>query len=121
MRKIPKPVPLILDLWSLGHSASDIAARVGLPNGKHVTRIVHDARLIGDPRAVLHKHPRTERLIGRPGRTGIIARRRSKIDGIEVVPAIDTRMKCEAKAATDVTQSSTDFSSRHRYYRHYHH
>jgi hypothetical protein len=27
----------------------------------------------------------------------------------------------KAKAATDVTQSSTDFSSRHRYYRHYHH
>jgi hypothetical protein len=105
VRKIPKPVPLILDLWSLGHSASDIAARVGLPNGKHVTRIVHDARLIGDPRAVLHMHPRTERLIGRPGRTGIIARRRSKIDGIEVVPAIDTRMKCDdcgsARAADD--------------------
>jgi len=98
MRKIPKPVPLILDLWSLGHSASDIAARVGLPNGKHVTRIVHDARLIGDPRAVLHKHPRTERLIGRPGRTGIIARRRSKIDGIEVVPAIDSG---SARAADD--------------------
>jgi hypothetical protein len=34
MRKIPKPVPLILDLWSLGHSASDIAARVDRKNGR---------------------------------------------------------------------------------------
>jgi hypothetical protein len=33
--------------------------------------------------------------------------------------AADNTVK--AKAATDVTQSSTDFSSRHRYYRHYGH
>ena len=33
--------------------------------------------------------------------------------------AADNTVK--AKAATDVTQSSTDFSSRHRHYRRYHH
>jgi hypothetical protein len=91
MKKEPKPVPLILDLWSLGHSASDIAERVGLPNGKHVTRIIADARSIGDPRAVLHKHPSNDRLIGRPGRSGTIARKRVKIGGLEVVPAIVRR------------------------------
>lgn len=61
------PIPLVLDLWALGHSASDVARKVGLPNHKHVTRIVERARSINDPRAVLHA-AKNGRLIGRPGR-----------------------------------------------------
>lgn len=49
------PVPLILNLWSLGHTARDIAERVGLPDADHVYRVIDHARDIGDPRAVLHK------------------------------------------------------------------
>jgi hypothetical protein len=91
MKREPKPVPLILDLWSLGHSASQIAEMVGLPNHRQVTRIIRDARSIGDKRAVLHKYSHGDRLIGRPGRDGAIARRRDRINDIEVVPAIERR------------------------------
>lgn len=63
------PIPLTLDLWALGHSASDIAAKLGFPNHRHVTRIVAHARKIGDKRAVLHVAA-GGRLIGRPGRMG---------------------------------------------------
>ena len=61
------PIPLVLDLWALGHSASDVARKVGLPNHRHVARIVERARSINDPRAVLHA-AKNGRLIGRPGR-----------------------------------------------------
>lgn len=61
------PIPAVLTLWSLGHSASNIAERLGFPNHKHVTRIIEHARSIRDPRAVLHAAS-NGRLIGRPGR-----------------------------------------------------
>ncbi len=48
------PIPLALQLWSLGHSQADIAAKLGFPNRKPVERIVANARAIGDPRAVYH-------------------------------------------------------------------
>lgn len=64
------PIPLTLQLWSLGHSASDVAAKLGFPNHKHVTRIVAHARSIGDKRAVLHV-ARNGYLIGRPGRMAL--------------------------------------------------
>lgn len=48
------PIPLILDLWAYGCSASAIAGVLGLTNAKVVTRIIRNARLIGDPRAVVH-------------------------------------------------------------------
>lgn len=80
------PVPLVLDLWSLGHSASDIAERLAVPGGrKGVTRIVAHARSIGDPRAVLHCAP-NGRLLGRPGRDGTTIRRGAKtVKGKETV------------------------------------
>lgn len=57
------PIPLVLDLWSLGHIAADIAEKCGLPNAKHVTRIVDNARRLRDPRSVLHCYP-TGRVVG---------------------------------------------------------
>lgn len=48
------PIPLILDLWAYGCSASAIASVLGLPNAKTVTRVIDHARSIGDPRAVVH-------------------------------------------------------------------
>lgn len=48
------PIPLILDLWAYGCSASAIAGVLGLKNAKHVTRVIDHARSIGDPRAVVH-------------------------------------------------------------------
>jgi len=62
---IDAPVPLILDLWSLGHSASDVARRTGIKR-KRVTVIVAQARAAGDPRAVLHCSA-TGRPYGRAG------------------------------------------------------
>jgi hypothetical protein len=61
------PILTVLDLWSLGHSAAEVADMLGFPNGKHVTRIVEKARSIGDKRAVLHVSS-TGRMLGRPGR-----------------------------------------------------
>lgn len=58
--RTPKPVPPVmgvLDLWSLGHTASQIAKMLGLPSHKLVTKIVAQAREIGDPRAVIHAYP----------------------------------------------------------------
>lgn len=51
------PILLVLDLWSLGHSASDCADRLGFPNPKHVARIIANARQIKDKRGVLHCYP----------------------------------------------------------------
>lgn len=48
------PVVAILDLWSLGHSGLDIAARLGLTSREAVANTVAKARAIGDPRAVIH-------------------------------------------------------------------
>lgn len=62
-----EPVVAILNLWSLGHSASDIAEKLGTVTAKRVTLIVGEARSIGDPRAVLHM-AKNGRLLGRPGR-----------------------------------------------------
>ena len=69
--KARPPLPVIpsLDLWSLGHSASQVAEMLGMPR-KKVTEIVMQARSIGDPRAVLHVAS-NGRLIGRPGRMQI--------------------------------------------------
>jgi hypothetical protein len=64
------PILTALDLWSLGHSARQIAEMLGFPNGAHVTRIVAHAREIGDKRATLHVAG-TGRLIGRPGRMAV--------------------------------------------------
>jgi hypothetical protein len=68
MRRGTPPVNPLLDLWSLGHCARDIAERLGIEGGhRMVTLVVGEARSIGDKRAVLHKDA-TGRLIGRPGR-----------------------------------------------------
>jgi hypothetical protein len=88
--KADLPVSLILDLWSLGHSASDVAERVGC-HRKQVSRIVAQARSIRDPRAVLHKEPGNNRLIGRAGRTGVTVKRKSTYKGVEVVSLITRR------------------------------
>lgn len=61
------PIIAALDLWSLGHSASQIAEMLGFPNHRQVSLIVERARSIGDKRAVLHAAA-NKRLIGRPGR-----------------------------------------------------
>jgi hypothetical protein len=70
MKRLP-PLPVIpaLDLWSLGHSASQVSEMLGMPR-KEVTKIVGRARSIGDKRAVLHVAS-SGRLIGRPGRMQI--------------------------------------------------
>lgn len=86
------PIPLILDLWSLGHSAGDIAKRLDVPGGhKGVTRIIKHAREIGDKRAVLHCCA-NGRLAGRPGRDGTRLRRGAKgVKRKEVVMLIPKR------------------------------
>lgn len=63
------PVPLVLDLWALGHSARDIGEKLGITR-KRVSKIVEQARDIGDPRAVLHAG-KNGNLIGRPGRMAV--------------------------------------------------
>lgn len=60
-----EPVIAVLDLWSLGHSASDIAEKLPI-TAKRVTLIVARARSLRDPRAVLHAC-KNGRLIGRAG------------------------------------------------------
>lgn len=74
------PIPATLDLWSLGHSAGEVARMLDFPNHKHVARIVEHARSIRDPRAVLHAAT-NGRLIGRPGHQPMLA-------AVEVVPSI---------------------------------
>ena len=96
-----KDAPIIpaLDLWSLGHSAGQIAEMLGFPNHKHVTRIVEHARSISDKRAVLHK-AQNGRLIGRPGRHARKVVKREKVNGIEVVPAIPQPLCARGHART---------------------
>lgn len=57
-------VPAILDLWSLGHSAADIAEKLGI-KARAIHMIAEQAREIGDPRAVVHLG-RNGRPLGRP-------------------------------------------------------
>lgn len=83
------PIPLALDLWALGHSQSQIAKMLGLPNRKHVERIIANARKIGDPRAV--RHAVGTRILGK----GIhhtkrfTNGRRQKHAGFEIVPLLE--------------------------------
>lgn len=58
------PVPLILNLWSLGHGAGDVSRRLGV-HRRAVEKIVHQARQVGDPRAAVHVG-RNGQPIGRP-------------------------------------------------------
>lgn len=82
------PIPLVLDLWALGHSQGQIATMVGLPNRRHVERIVAKARLIRDPRAV--RHATGSRILGKaiPREKRLLARRQRALDGVEIVPII---------------------------------
>ena len=82
------PVPLIIDLWSLGNSQGQIAEMLGLSSRKVVERIVAKARLIGDKRAV--RHATGSRILGKgiPREKRLLARKKRVLDGIEVVPAI---------------------------------
>lgn len=84
------PVPAVLDLWSLGHSASDIAKRLGT-KARTVSLIVEQARDIGDKRAVLH--------VGKSGKP--IGRPAKDLDpGVEVVPAIPASTCCRGHLKT---------------------
>ena len=80
------PVPLVLDLWSIGHSALDISEKLGLPNGRHVARIIKHARSIGDSRAVFHMD-RTRLLLGK----GISPAERKVAPAPEGVPRFPDR------------------------------
>jgi hypothetical protein len=73
------PVPAVLDLWCLGHSAGWIGAALDL-HPKKVTKIVAQARRVGDQRAVLHAD-KNGRLIGRAGHEPCLA-------AVEVVPFV---------------------------------
>lgn len=85
------PVPAILTLWSLGHSATDIAKRLGT-KARTVSLIVEQARDIGDPRAVLH--------LGKNGRP--IGRPNQGIDpaDVEMVPAVLASKCCRGHLRT---------------------
>ncbi len=78
------PVPLVLDLWSLGHTSGQIAAQLGLPDRWHVVRIIEHARDIGDPRAAVHVG-KNGKAIGHPRwAVGVLA----NAPETELVPAI---------------------------------
>lgn len=80
------PIPLTLDLWALGHSAKQIAEALGYPNSKHVTRIVENARSIGDLRACYHAHG--TRILGKgiPFTERFLRTNQTKFRGFDVVP-----------------------------------
>ena len=82
------PIPLVMDLWALGHSQKQIAEMVGLPNRKWVERIVAKARSIGDRRAV--RHATGSRILGKgiPRQKRLMARKQRALDGFEIVPVI---------------------------------
>lgn len=84
-----KAVPLVLDLWAYGCSASAIAHVLGLSSAKVVTRIVQQARLIGDPRAAVHWF-QDGRPAGRPGRIRTLA----QVPGIKSVQLVKNRTLC---------------------------
>lgn len=83
------PIPLVLDLWALGHSQKQIAEMVGLPNRKHVERIVANARKIGDPRAV--RHAIGTRILGKavPPAQRHRQTRQTKHAGFEIVQLVE--------------------------------
>ena len=90
------PVPLVIQLWSLGHSAKAVAEMVGLPNGRHVARIIAHARSIDDPRAVFHVD-RRGRLLGKgiPPSERKVKRRQKEFRGFLIVPVLPlTRPTC---------------------------
>jgi len=80
------PVTALLTLWSLGHSAGQVAGMLGITRGA-VYRTVEKARTIGDKRAVLH-YGRNGQPIGNPISMALAA-----FPEIEVVPAIP-KLKC---------------------------
>jgi hypothetical protein len=82
------PIPLVLDLWALGHSQADVAEKLGLPNGKHVERIVERARQLGDRRAVFHATG--GRIIGKgiPAAKRFVKGRHPRYQGFEIVDRI---------------------------------
>ena len=87
MRAVP-PILLVMDLWSLGQSQGQIATMLGLSSRKVVERIVAKARMIRDPRAV--RHATGARILGKgvPHHLRLVARKKQKLDGIEIVPVI---------------------------------
>jgi hypothetical protein len=88
MRRGTPPVNPVLDLWSLGHSATTVAEMLDFPGGwRGVARLIEKARSIGDPRAVLHAGA-NGRLIGRPGHM-------RELPEAEVVPAISRYTHCK--------------------------
>lgn len=81
-------IPVLLDLWSLGHSAGQIAGMLGISRGK-VYRTVEQARDIGDPRATLHVGANGLPIgNGRRGRVVLL-----EFPDVELVPAI-RKLKC---------------------------
>lgn len=85
MTKTTAPVPLVLQLWSLGHSAGDIKDKLGL-SGPHVVGwIVKRAREVGDPRAVYHL-TRVGRI---QGEDAVPNRWRKRWKGFDVVRSIE--------------------------------
>ena len=81
-------ISALLDLWSLGHSAGQVAGMLGISRWK-VYATVEQARDIGDPRATLHVGAN-----GRPignGRRGMVVI--LEFPDVEVVPAI-RKLKC---------------------------
>lgn len=82
------PILPTLDLWALGHSGADIAAKLGFPNRKHVERIIGQARDIGDPRAVFHVAG--ERILGKaiPPKDRYLRFRQETYAGFQLVERI---------------------------------
>jgi len=82
------PIPLIMNLWALGHSQGQIATMVGASSRKVIERIIAKARSIGDRRAV--RHANGSRVLGKaiPREKRLLGRKKRVLDGIEVVPII---------------------------------
>lgn len=81
------PIPAVLDLWSLGHSARQIAEMLGFSSCKRVNQIVDQARDIGDPRATLHVGKN-----GRPiGRSALVLADHPEVEVVQALPAAKCR------------------------------
>lgn len=88
-------IPLVLDLWSLGHSAHHIAKHCGLPNHKYVARIIDHARELRDPRAVWHMDEH-RRLVGKiPWRERTVAYDQRTYRGFEIVMLLGPVPECK--------------------------
>lgn len=81
------PIPLVLDLWAKGHSASQVEEMLAVPS-KKVSAIVAEARSIGDPRAVYHRLG--WRLIGKgiPDADRYVTPVQRTYNGFRIVPII---------------------------------